>query len=161
MSSAVLVRENTKAAGEEMSDHTETTKKMVLVVEDDPDMSELLCTVLEQAGYQTAPAFNGKEALEQANNLQPALILLDIMLPDIDGIRLCRDFSHNDNTRNIPIIMVSVRQELSAKLSSYIAGARRFIVKPFRVEDLLQDVERALRQPRAPATEEEILDPRD
>ena len=148
-------------SGEEMQDNSNNSGKTVLVVEDDADMNELICTVLQQAGYQTMAAFNGKEAMERANNLQPALILLDIVLPDTDGVELCRSFSKNESTKGVPIIMVSVRRELSTKLSSYIAGARRFIVKPFRVEDLLQDVGRALRQARMSGADDSVLDPRD
>ncbi|MFH1537644.1 MAG: response regulator [bacterium] len=136
-------------------------KKVVLVVEDDVDMNELLCSILSENGYSPVSAFNGEEAFSLARKARPGLILLDIMLPDQDGVDICRNLVRSEDTRGIPIIMVTVRHELTAKLSSFIAGARRFITKPFQVEDLLHEVELTLKQAERPGAPDSIIDPRD
>lgn len=136
-------------------------RKVVLVVEDDVDMNELLCSILTENGYFPISAYNAEEAFRLARKKRPGLILLDIMLPDQDGVDVCRSLVRLEETRGIPIIMVTVRHELSAKLSSYIAGARRFITKPFQVEELLHEVELTLRQAGFPSSPDTVIDPRD
>lgn len=135
--------------------------KVILVVEDDADMNELLKLILEQNGYRCLTAFNGEEAIRLARDGKPGLILLDIMLPDQDGVDVCRRLARNEETRKIPVIMVTVRHELSAKLSSYIAGARRFITKPFQPENLLHEVAATFRQSGYSDASTSLFDPRD
>jgi len=118
--------------------------KTVLVVEDDQDMNELLCSILNEAGYHTVPVYDGEQSLEKVQVINPDLVLLDIMLPEMDGINVCRSICSDNATKDIPIIMVTAKCGLSTKLASYLAGARRFITKPFEVEDLLEEVNEAL-----------------
>jgi len=126
--------------------NTEDARKTILVVEDDPDMSELICSVLSSAGYSIVSVDNGEKGLEKAHQIKPDLILLDIMLPCMDGIEVCRSITTNDDTKRIPVIMVTIKRELSTKLASYIAGARRYITKPFGIDELLGEVQKTLRQ---------------
>ncbi|MEW5944624.1 MAG: response regulator [bacterium] len=135
--------------------------KLILVVEDDEDMNELVCTILQQAGYQTESAFSGGQGIEKAAAILPDLVLLDIVLPDGSGVDVCRTLMRSEDTKGIPIIMLTVRKELSAKLSSYVAGAKRFITKPFQVDELVHEVRLALRQHLASPAEDTLLDPRD
>ena len=132
---------------ERASDSNQST---VLVIEDDQDMNELVCAILDTAGYDVQSADNGKDGFEKALEFKPDLILLDIMLPEVDGIEVCRSLSSHEDTRHIPVIMLTLKRELSVKLSSYIAGAKRYITKPFGVEDLLNEVRNTLRQPGIP-----------
>lgn len=129
-----------------MSTETLTEPATILVVEDDPDMSQLIGGILSDAGFSTHVCHNGEKGFEEAYNRIPDLILLDIMLPGIDGIEVCRKLSSDDRTKHIPIIMVTVKRELSCKLASYISGAKRFISKPFGVDELLNEVYNALQQ---------------
>ena len=119
----------------------------ILIVEDDEDMNELLRIVLNQAGYRTICASDGEEALELAVKEKPDLVLLDIMLPRLDGVEVCRRLSSMENTRNVPIIMLTIKRELSTKLSCYIAGAKRYITKPFGIEEILSEIKNTLIQP--------------
>jgi two-component system, OmpR family, alkaline phosphatase synthesis response regulator PhoP len=137
-------------------------KKTVLVVDDDRDMNELICAVLQEAGYIAATAGDGIEGLEKARALTPDLVLLDIMLPKLDGIEVCRSLNSNEATKRIPVIMLTVKQELSSKLASYIAGARRYITKPFGIEDLIGEVQKTLNQSRITRDlQPDYMDPRD
>lgn len=121
-------------------------QKYILVIEDDRDMNELVCDALDNAGYQTMAAFDGTEGLRLGTEAHPDVILLDISLPDADGVDLCRDLRRNETTRLIPIIMLTGRHDLSTKLSSYIAGAKRYITKPFQIDQLIEEVDRTLIQ---------------
>ena len=138
------------------------TKKTILVVEDDKDINELICAVLDQAGYEPVSVEDGEEAVRKADKLKPDLVLLDIMLPKMDGIEVCHSISSNEKTKGIPIIMVTIKRDTSTKLESYIAGASRYITKPFGVEFLLSEIEKTLRSPLLPPdTDTSLLDPRD
>ena len=121
-------------------------QKVILVIEDDRDMNDLVCDALDEAGYRTLSAFDGGEGLKLGSQAHPDVILLDIILPDADGVDLCRDLRRNETTRLIPIIMLTGRQDLSTKLSSYIAGAKRYITKPFQVDQLIEEVDKTLLQ---------------
>lgn len=121
-------------------------QKVILVIEDDRDMNDLVCDALDSAGYQTLSAFDGLEGLRLGSEAHPDVILLDIILPDADGVDLCRDLRKNEATRLIPIIMLTGRQDLSTKLSSYIAGAKRYITKPFQIDQLIEEVDKTLIQ---------------
>lgn len=120
-------------------------KKLIFVVDDDPDMNELVCNVLADAGYDTISAFDGKQALEMVREHQPDLVLLDIMLPEIDGVEVCRTINKDESIRTIPVIMVTVKTGLSSKLSSYVAGARRYITKPIEMDELISEVDKVLK----------------
>lgn len=136
--------------------------KTILVVEDDKDMNELICAVLAEAGYKTISVSTGEKGIERAHQDKPDLVLLDIELPKMDGIEVCRSITSHEETKGIPVIMVTIKRELSTKLSSYIAGARRFITKPFGVEELVGEVRKTLRQSGIPQHLENLpFDPRD
>lgn len=120
--------------------------KTALVIDDDVDLNELLCAVLKHAGFRAVAAFNGEDGLKKMVAFTPDIILLDIMMPDLDGIDVCRALRSIDESRNIPIIMVTAKTSLSDKLVGYIAGANRYITKPFDVEYLLREIEATMRQ---------------
>lgn len=124
------------------SQHT----RRILVIEDDDDMRELIASVLEGDGYRAIVAPDGEDGLKVAEAAHPDLILLDVMLPKISGVDVCRKLSQNQRTSDIPVIMLTVKKDLSIKLSSYIAGARRYLTKPFDASDLLGEIHQTLRQ---------------
>lgn len=111
-------------------------KPLVLIVEDEPDMVETLRFHLQSEGFACEVAYTGMEALRKANELVPDAILLDIMLPDINGYQVCRRLKSEDRTRHIPILMLTARSQASDRFWGMEAGAEAYIVKPFEIEDV-------------------------
>jgi DNA-binding response OmpR family regulator len=127
---------------------TETDRKIILIVEDDEDMNELLCVLMSGAGFDTISALNGREGIDKAIERQPDLILMDIMLPEMDGITACERLNKEASTATIPVIMVSAKRDVHTKLASFVAGAKRYITKPFDVVELIEQVRKTFRQKR-------------
>ena len=112
----------------------------VLVVEDDANMQGFLQEVLASEGYSVLTASDGKEALTQALTRKPDLILLDLVMPNLDGVTFCKAIRADQRTQNVPIVVVT-SLNMQAKLDeSMAAGADDFIGKPFDVQDLLARV---------------------
>ena len=120
----------------------------VLVVEDDIDMNSVLCDALEQAGYLAVPAFTGQDALDRQETYIPDAVLLDLMLPDMDGVEICRRL--NAHPHKSTIIIVSARSDTASKLSSYVSGAHRYVTKPIDLDHLLRTLDAELRQREFP-----------
>jgi len=118
----------------------------ILVIEDDKDTNDIISSILNDAGFESSSAYDGEEGLFKAQNENPDVIILDLMLPKVNGLEVCRVLSANDKTRSIPIIILTAKRELSTKLSSFVAGAKRFITKPFEGQDLINEINRAIRQ---------------
>lgn len=109
-------------------------KMKILVVEDDISVKNLIVTTLQAHGYQYLSAKNGKEAILEASSHNPDVILLDLGLPDIDGVEIIKKVR---SWSNMPIIVVSARSEDSDKIEALDAGADDYLTKPFSVEELL------------------------
>jgi len=122
--------------------------KLILVVEDDQDTNELICALMGGAGFKTISAPDGKEGLGLAAEHHPDLILMDIMLPEVDGIKVCERLGKDKNTASIPVIMVSAKRDVHTKLASFVAGAKRYITKPFGLEELVDEVRKTFKQKR-------------
>ena len=120
----------------------------VLVVEDDINIAELLRLYLQKDGFEVSHAADGGKAVEMAKEIQPDLVLLDIMLPVMDGWQVCRELR---KTMKMPIIMLTAKGETEDKVSGLEMGADDYIVKPFEVKELLARVHAVLRR-----TEEEV-----
>jgi len=127
---------------------SELDRKTVLIVEDDEDMNELIRALMKGAGYDTISAMDGIEGINLAMERQPDLILMDIMLPELDGIKACERLNKETSTMAIPVIMVSAKRDVHTKLASFVAGAKRYITKPFGVEELVDEVKKTFRQKR-------------
>lgn len=121
-------------------------KRKILVVEDEKNIVELLKINLEGFGYEVIAAYNGMEAITKTNIFHPDLILLDLMLPDIDGLQICQMIRLNDKTKDIPIIMITARSEESDKVSGLSAGADDYITKPFGIRELEARIKTVLRR---------------
>jgi two-component system phosphate regulon response regulator PhoB len=123
-------------------------KAKILVVDDEPDLLELLDTNLTAAGFNVLMAASGKEALRQARSLQPHLILLDVTLPELDGLEVCKLLRQDPGTRSIPIVMLTARAaELDRDLGLEL-GADDYVTKPFSARELVLRVKKLLnRQP--------------
>jgi two-component system phosphate regulon response regulator PhoB len=118
----------------------------ILVVEDEPPLQELLGYNLKKAGYRPVSATSGSEAIDRIASEIPALILLDVMLPDTDGFALCRRLRRQAGTKSIPIIMVTAKGEDADVVRGLEAGADDYITKPFNLPVLLARIHAVLRR---------------
>ncbi|HSZ82318.1 MAG TPA: response regulator [Polyangia bacterium] len=118
----------------------------VLVVEDDPDINAVLREALSLAGYEAVGALTGEAALGEIQRRRPGLVLLDQMLPDVDGLELCRRLRADPQTRLLPIIFVTARAAEEARIRGLACGADDYVVKPFSMEELLLRVRALLRR---------------
>lgn len=117
----------------------------ILVVEDDFDISNMLRIFFTGQGYNVEVAARGGDALEQCRKQLPDLIVLDIMLPDMDGYAVCRELRTNTRTSHIPIIFLTQRDERSDRIAGLELGADDYITKPFDIEELKLRVRTAIR----------------
>ncbi|HAY85316.1 MAG TPA: diguanylate cyclase [Chloroflexi bacterium] len=131
-------------------------KARILVVEDDFDISNMLKIYFGGQGYEVEVAARGNQVLEKTRHDLPHLIVLDIMLPDIDGYEVCRQLRTNTRTSHIPIIFLTQKDERSDKLQGLELGADDYITKPFDIEELKLRVQNAI----ARAERESLTDPR-
>ncbi len=120
--------------------------KKILIIEDDDHIIELLKFNVENNGYQVSFATEGHEGLNKAVNELPDLILLDLMLPGIDGIDICNKLKNKDRTKDIPIIMLTAKGHESDKILGLEIGADDYIVKPFSVRELMARIKVVLRR---------------
>jgi two-component system alkaline phosphatase synthesis response regulator PhoP len=119
-------------------------KRKILVVDDEKELVKLVTFNLSIAGYNVLSAKNGIEALEISEQENPDLIILDIMLPRIDGWEVCRRLRQNPHTANIPIIMLSALSEVDDKLRGFDLGIDDYVTKPFSPRELVVRVKRVL-----------------
>lgn len=122
------------------------SKANILVVEDEAEILELLVYNLEKEGYSVRPATSGEEALRLARQQPPDLTLLDLMLPGIDGLEVCKALKADSSTRNIPVIMLTARSEEADIVTGLELGADDYITKPFSRRVLLARVKAVLRR---------------
>jgi len=118
----------------------------ILVVEDDTDIAELVGRYLMRAGYLVDRAATGREALDGVGRRPPDLIVLDLMLPQIDGLEICRLLRGNEKTATVPIIMLTARAEESERIVGLEVGADDYIAKPFSPNELVARVRALLRR---------------
>jgi DNA-binding response OmpR family regulator len=112
----------------------------VLVVEDDPEINELVGAYVEIAGFHYHRARDGNEALREAKHRQPALIVLDLMLPDLDGFEVCRRLKGDEQTAKIPIVMLTALDREEHRRRGVQCGATAYITKPFDPDHLMSTI---------------------
>lgn len=118
----------------------------VLIVDDDPDIQRLVSYNLGQAGFEVATAENGRKALETVRKQPPDLIILDLMLPDIDGMEVCRTLRQRETSRRIPIVMLTARGEEIDRVIGFELGADDYVMKPFSPRELVLRVKSIFRR---------------
>src|SRR5215470_6713291 len=118
----------------------------VLIVDDDPDIQRLVTYNLSQAGFQVTTASSGRTALETVQEHPPDLIILDIMMPDIDGMEVCRTLRQRESSRRIPIIMLTARGEEIDRVVGFELGADDYVMKPFSPRELVLRVKSIFRR---------------
>lgn len=122
------------------------SKYKILAVDDEEHIQELLKFNLENSGYYVTCCGNGIEALSYAKSLKPDLILLDVMLPGIDGYEVCKEIRKDNSISNLPIIMITAKSEELDKILGLELGADDYITKPFSIRELLARVKALLRR---------------
>ena len=116
------------------------TKRKILVVEDEAELTGAIRIRLEQAGYEVLTAYDGQEGLEKARAENPDLIVLDLMLPKIDGYKVCRMLKFDEKYKKIPVVMLTARAQERDEDLGYEVGADAFITKPFKYQVLLAKI---------------------
>jgi phosphate regulon transcriptional regulator PhoB len=122
------------------------SKVSILVVEDDSDIQRLLAYNLRAGGYEVLTCEEGYEALSIAKQRLPELILLDLMIPGLDGFEVCKELKRNPETRTIPVIMLTARGEEVDRIVGLELGAEDYVVKPFSPRELMLRVRALLRR---------------
>ena len=125
------------------------SKGKILIVEDDRDIAEMVEYNLKEEGYETLSAFNGEEGVKLAKQESPDLIILDIMLPIIDGFEVCRILKKEQITVDIPVIILSAKSQETDKIVGLELGADDYITKPFSPRELIARIRVIMRRGRA------------
>lgn len=124
-------------------------RKKILIVDDDADLVELLCFNLKQAGFAVGTASNGVEALRKTCSLSPDLILLDLILPELDGFAVCEILRRDQSTSRVPIIIVTALSGQLGRMAGLDCGADDYVRKPFSPRTLISRVENLLHRTAA------------
>lgn len=120
--------------------------KKILIVDDEQDIVESLKFVLETADYTCYCAYNGEDGLRLAKEIIPDLIILDVMMPKINGYKISRLLKYDNKYKNIPILMVTARSQEEDKLIGEETGADEYITKPFELDAVVEKVNQYLKQ---------------
>ncbi len=118
--------------------------KKILIVDDEQDIVETLKFILEAHGYTCFCAYNGEDGLNKAKEIMPNLIILDVMMPKINGYKISRLLKYDSKYKDIPIIMVTARSQEQDKLIGEETGVNEYISKPFELEEILAAVKKYL-----------------
>ena len=118
--------------------------RTVMIIDDERDANNLMAGLLEARGYQTIQVLSGKEAIEAVHRHKPDLILLDLMLPDVDGFAICTQLKYHRDTNLIPIVMVTALNDFNHRTEGIRVGANGYLTKPFEPSVLYETIERAL-----------------
>jgi two-component system phosphate regulon response regulator PhoB len=116
----------------------------ILLVEDDPDIRHLISYKLTRGGFTVTEAADGEAALREAQRVPPDLVILDVRMPRMSGLEVCRELRAGPRTAHVPIIMLTARTRPQDLEQAYAAGATEYVVKPFSPRELLERVEAAL-----------------
>jgi DNA-binding response OmpR family regulator len=116
----------------------------IMAVDDDPDALDIVRTYLESKGYRVITATDGREALAKLEETRPALVLLDVMMPEIDGWEVARTIKNHPEFGNVRVVMLTARSDFTDKQEGLRAGADDYIVKPIRLQELGDKVARNL-----------------
>jgi DNA-binding response OmpR family regulator len=114
--------------------------KKILIVDDEVDLVETVRFPLEMEGFNVLVSYNGEDALNQARKEKPDLILLDLMLPKLDGYKVCRLLKFDERYKNIPILMLTAKTQEKDKALGMETGANEYITKPFDLDKLVEKV---------------------
>jgi two-component system phosphate regulon response regulator PhoB len=134
------------------------TRSRILIIEDERALTEVLTYNLRREGYETTVAHDGQEGLRKAQTLLPDLIILDLMLPIMNGLEVCRELRAGEHTRNIPILMLTAKAEETDQVVGFSLGADDYVTKPFSVKVLLQRLKVLQRRRGAEAETADVIE---
>ena len=123
------------------------SQKRILIVDDDQGILQILKKNLEPQGYEILTASDGQEGLKSARQKNPNLIILDLMLPLLDGYKICRMLKFDRKFKDIPIIMLTSCSQKEDEKLGYEVGADLYITKPFKTEDVMEKIKAMLKEP--------------
>ncbi len=129
------------------------TRPRILVIEDERALTKVLAYNLEREGYETIVAHDGQDGLRRAQTVAPDLIILDLMLPVMNGLDVCREIRAGEATRDIPIIMLTAKAEETDQIIGFATGADDYVTKPFSVKVLLQRIKALQRRTEVPTSD--------
>ncbi len=112
------------------------TERKILIADDDQDFRELIADYLVEKGFKIVEACDGHEVFQKVLDENPDIIILDVMMPRMNGIDVCRELKSDYRTRDSSIVMLTVKNRLSDKLTAYVAGAQRYLTKPCEMQEL-------------------------
>jgi len=122
-------------------------RKKVVCIEDEPEMIDLVKLILGRKGFELTGAVGGREGLDAVRRIKPDLVLLDLMMPDMDGWEVYQQMKADEDLKTIPVIVVTAKaQSIDKVLGLHIAKVDDYVTKPFGPQELLQSVERVLTQ---------------
>ena len=133
----------------------------ILVVDDEESLAQFVCRALRQQGYKTVCAYDGDNALSLVYEEMPDLVILDLMLPLMDGWEICRRVKSDEETRHIPILMLTARSSAEDVVQGLDLGADDYMRKPFPLDELLARVRVLLRRSQGPADTKKVIEDRD
>ncbi len=133
-------------------------KPRILIIEDERGLTDVLVYNLQREGYDTIVAHDGQEGLRKAQMHLPDIVLLDLMLPGLNGLDLCRELRAGERTRNVPIIMVTAKAEETDHVIGFSMGADDYVTKPFSVKVLLQRIKALHRRMESGTETTDVID---
>jgi two-component system, OmpR family, phosphate regulon response regulator PhoB len=134
------------------------SKPRILLIEDERDLCDVLSYNLQREGYDTLVAHDGQEGLRKAQMQLPDLVILDLMLPRLDGLEVCRQIRAGKQTRTIPIIMLTAKGEETDQVVGFSVGADDYVVKPFSPKVLLQRIRALQRRVEANNAPQDVIE---
>lgn len=128
----------------------EQVKEKILIVDDEPDIVKLLSDFLTGLGYRVSAAYNGREGLEKARQDRPDLILLDYIMPEMDGYAFLDELRHDPQLLTIPTIMITVRDSYVDQIYAAVHATPDYLTKPFTLKQLQETIEKVLNRRKTP-----------
>jgi DNA-binding response OmpR family regulator len=116
----------------------------IMIVDDDPNVRELVSVLLQNHGFETCEAIDGRDAMQKITNDNPDLVIIDIMMPNMDGFELCRNLRRY--YENMPVLMLTAKGELASKVKAFGLGADDYLTKPFEGDELILRIQALLRR---------------
>lgn len=119
--------------------------RKILVIDDEPELVKAITVRFEASGYEVIPAFDGLEGIIKARELKPDLVLLDIIMPGMDGYEVCKRLKTDPDTKDIPVLILTASGQRDLEQKCTLAGGNVVIMKPFETDDLLESVNKFLK----------------
>jgi two-component system phosphate regulon response regulator PhoB len=134
------------------------TRQRILIIEDERALTDVLSYNLQREGFETTVAHDGQEGLRKAQTLLPDFVILDLMLPILNGLEVCRELRAGDHTKSIPILMLTAKAEETDQVVGFSLGADDYVTKPFSVKVLVQRIKALQRRREGKAVTADVVE---